>query len=149
MGSTRVWGAEPSSLPDGGGSNGAVFEGAGSDSVDFVLFFLIRGFGEGSSSTSSLIDRIAVATGCDEAGLFEEEAAFILFNATQGADFYGEEVPPPPTAAEDAPAADLDFFGANLYVRSWFGSNSVRVKIHPYVTRLSSMRTRTSLYSSV
>ena len=102
-----------------------------SDSLVFIIFVLLRGSGEGSTSTSSVVDRIVLAMGCDEAGLFFKEASFFLLSAPEGADFFGEEDTPLSTTADDTPAAYLDFFGASLYVRSWSGSNSIRVEIHP------------------
>ena len=49
----------------------------------------------------------------------------------------------------EALAGTLGCFGPDNCPRSWSGSNSIRVPIHPWVIRLSSlMRARTSLSSS-
>ena len=65
-----------------------------------------------------------VAVGYDEAGPFGEEVTFFLFCTPEGADYFREEASPLSANAEEALAADLDFFRAGLYARSWSGSNT-------------------------
>ena len=108
-----------------------------------------------SSSTSSDGGRDGTTAVLGAADFFEEVAALFL---VVGARVF---------VLPEAPVGTLDCFGAGVVVlpeafaetlgclgpddcpRSWSGSNSIRVPIHPWVIRLSSLtRARTSLSSS-
>ena len=74
---------------------------------------------------------------------FEDEAALFLFCGWEAGAFFGG------AARAEHSAAIFGFFAPNFYLRCWSESSSIRVEIHPYSTRLSSVtRTRTSLSSS-
>ena len=100
-------------LREGGASDGAIFEGADSDFFVFVFFFfLFRGSREDSTLTSSTGNGAGIAIGLDGVALFEEKAAFFLFEAPEEVDFFGEGALLLLAAAEDALTLDLVFFEA-------------------------------------
>ena len=109
-----------------------------------------------SSLTSSDGGRDGATAALGGADFFEEVAALFLVDrvgvvvlpealaGTLGCFGAGVVVLP------EALAGTLGYFGPDNCPRSWSGSNSMRVPIHPWVIRLSSLtRARTSLASSV
>ena len=109
-----------------------------------------------STSTSSDGERDGATAALGRADFFEEVAALFLVDGvgvvvllealvgTLGCFGAGVVVLP------EALAGTLGYFGPDNCPRSWSGSNSMRVPIHPWVIRLSSLtRARTSLASSV
>ena len=106
------------------------------------LFFCIKGssgVSEASSSSSASPDggRDGATAVLGAAAFLEEVAALFL---VAGA---GVAVLP------EAPTGALVCLGPDFCTRSWSGSSSMRVLIHPWVIKLSSVtRARTSLASS-
>ena len=105
--------------------------GVDSDSV-LDLLLLFKGSGEGASySASSVGGRVGEAADLGEAGLFEEETAFFLFNGPEEVAFFRGTAALSFASAVGSPEVGLDFFWAGLNGRSWFGSNFMRVDIDP------------------